>query len=76
MCTAYHREESRGHFRENGVEVGLVLSIDESIVEHTLTLMAKQLEHLPLVSDDTWVSLKNACTGNTQYPSMYMYVCT
>lgn len=39
-----------GHLRDDGVEVGLVLVVDESIVEHPLTLMAEETEDLVLIS--------------------------
>lgn len=39
-----------GHLRDDGVEIGLILVVDQSVVEHSLTLMAEETEHLVLVS--------------------------
>lgn len=39
-----------GHFTEDSVEISLILVVNESIVEHALTLVAEQTENLILVS--------------------------
>lgn len=47
-----------GHLRDDGVEIGLILVVDESVVEHSLTLMAEETEDLVPVSHLTWLTLQ------------------
>lgn len=44
------------------MEVGLVLIVDESIVEHTLTLVTEQTKDLGLISHCSWLTLQHTCT--------------
>lgn len=44
------------------MEVGLVLVVDESIMEHTLTLVTEQTEDLGLISHCSWLTLQHTCT--------------
>lgn len=48
-----------GHLGDHGVEVGLVLVVDEAIVEHPLTLVTKQPEDLGLVPHRPGLTLQH-----------------
>ena len=52
------------HLRHDLVEEHLVLVVDESVVEHTLRLVAEQAEQLVVVSDHARVGLQDTCTNN------------
>ena len=69
-----HGEVSTGHFREDGVEVGLVFSVDEPVVEHSLALVTKQPEDLLLVPNHTRVCLKNTYTHRIVGPHSQSYL--
>lgn len=49
-----------GHLTDDGVEIGLILVVDESIMEYPLTLMAEETENLVLISHLTWLTLQYA----------------
>ena len=49
-----------GHLRDDDVEVGLVLVVDEPVVEHALTLVTEETEGLSLVPDRTRTALQHA----------------
>ena len=49
------------HFRHDLMEVELVLIVDETVMEHTLSLVHKQSENLVVVTDHTGVGLQHAC---------------
>lgn len=49
-----------GHFTDDGVEISLILVVDESVMEHPLTFMAEKPEDLVLVSHLTRLTLQNA----------------
>lgn len=46
-----------GHLTDDGVEVGLILGVDESVMKYALAFMA---EDLGLVSYLTWLTLQYA----------------
>ena len=48
-----------GHLREHCVKVSLVFVIDQTIMEHSLRLVAEQTEHLRLLSNHASVCLQN-----------------
>lgn len=50
------------HLRDHGMKVGLVLVVDEPIVEDTLTLVTEQTEDLGLISHCSWLTLQHTCT--------------
>lgn len=51
-----------GHLRDHGIEIALVLIVDESIVEDTLTLMTEQTEDLGLIFHCSWLTLQHTYT--------------
>ena len=50
-----------GHFREYCVEEVFVLSIDQSVVEHSQRLVAEQFEDLLRLPDHSGVCLQYSC---------------
>ena len=48
-----------GHLTDDGVEIHLILVVDESIVEHPLTLVAEETEDLVLISHLTGLTLQH-----------------
>lgn len=60
-----------GHLTDDGVEIGLILVVDEPVVEHSLTLVAEETEDLVLVPhltrltlQYTWTSREGKIYGN------------
>lgn len=49
-----------GHLTDDGVEVGLILGVDESVMKYALAFMAEKAEDLGLVSYLTWLTLQYA----------------
>lgn len=47
-----------GHLADDGVEIGLILVVDKSVVEHPLTFMAEETEDLVFVSHLTRLTLQ------------------
>lgn len=47
-----------GHLADYGVEIGLILVVDESVVEHPLALMAEETEDMVFVSNLTRLTLQ------------------
>lgn len=52
-----------GHLTDDGVEIDLILVVDESVMEHPLTLMAEETEDLVLVSHLTRLTLQYSWTS-------------
>ncbi len=50
----------RKHLRENRVKVGLVLLVDQTIVEHAHRLVAEEIDDTLLVADRARIGLKDA----------------
>lgn len=50
-----------GHFCQNDMEVVLVFIVDQTIMEHSLTFMAKQSKYLNFFSYCSWITLENTC---------------
>ena len=48
-----------GHLREHSIEVGLVLFVDESVVEHSLGLVAEEPENMVVFTNNSWVCLEH-----------------
>ena len=51
------------HLTDDGVEISLILVVDESIMEHSLTLMAEETEDLGHISHLTWLTLQYTWTS-------------
>lgn len=49
-----------GHLADHGVEVGLVLVVDEAILKHTLTLVTEETEDLVLILHCARLTLQHA----------------
>ncbi len=63
MCKGSHGDSLcdqvlTGHLTDDGVEIGLILVVDEPVVKHSLTLVAEETEDLVLVSHLTWLTLQ------------------
>ena len=51
------------HLREDSIEVALVLFVDESVVKHTLSLMAVQPEDLIVFANHSRICLQYTCNN-------------
>lgn len=60
LCAFFCDQVLTGHFTDHGVEIGLILVADESVVKHPLTFMAEKTEDLVLVSHLTRLTLQYA----------------
>jgi hypothetical protein len=70
----YLPEVFAGHFWEHGVEVFLILVIDESVVEHSHRFVTEQTEHLLTVADYARIRLEQTYnTSNRQSLETYSY---
>ena len=53
------REVLGGHLREDAIEVPLVSFVHQSVVKHSLALMAVETENLVVFTDHTRICLKH-----------------
>ena len=51
------REVFGGHFREHSIEVGLVFSVDEPVVEDSLGLVAEEAEDMVVFTNHSRICL-------------------